>query len=170
MTRVALVGLILLVAACHRDAAAPAPPAATTASGLEAAAIQAGVIPDPNSTDPTGLYARDTDRMCLVPIATAYRIGVFVDYGDDQRCGGSGIATRVGETLHVELGNGSGCSFDARFEGDRIVFPGRVPDACRQICERRASIAALDVGRLSDSVSEASTLRDAKGRLLCGSS
>lgn len=161
-----MLALLVLVAGCHRTAA-PAPSASAVPTGLEAAAIQAGVIPDPADSDITGLYARDTDRVCIVPTATAYRIGVFVDYGDAQHCGGAGTVTRVGETLHVELGRAGGCSFDARFEGDRIVFPGRIPDACQQICERRASVAALDVGRLSDSVSEASTLRDDRGRLLC---
>lgn len=157
---------LLLTAVGCRSGTVPASAPATPASGLEAAAIRAGVIADPASTDPTGLYARDTDRICIVPSATAYRIGVFVDYGDQQRCGGSGTLTRVGETLHVQLGQ-TGCDFDARFEGDRIVFPGNLPDACRQVCERRASIAALDVDRLSDSISEAATLRDAHNRLLC---
>ena len=171
MKRVAL-ALLLLAAACDRPAETPDARAVTRPSGLEAAAIRAGVIPDPDSTTISGVYAGETDRVCIVPTATAYRIGVLVDYGDQQRCGGSGSVTRVGETLHVELRSadgvqGTGCDFDARFEGDRIVFPGRVPDACRQLCERRASLAALDVGRLSESVSEASTLRDARGRLLC---
>ena len=166
MRRAGLV-LLLLAAGCERQAP-PEQRAATPVKGLEAAAIQAGVIPDPNSTEIAGLYARETDRICIVPTATAYRIGVVVDYGDQQRCGGSGSITRVGETLHIELGQKPGCGFDARFEGDRIVFPGRIPDACRQVCERRASIAALDVAKLSESVSEASTLRDARGRLLCG--
>ena len=137
--------------------------------GLEAAAIEAGVIPDPNNSDITGLYARDTDRVCVVPTATAFRLGVFVDYGDQQSCGGSGVVTRVGEKLHVEFDKVDGCSFEARFEGDRIVFPGRLPDACQKLCQRRASLAGLDVSRLSESVSEASTLRDSKGRLLCSS-
>ena len=159
----------LLLAACNRHD--PKPVTATpTPQGLEAAAIQAGVIPDPANTDITGLYARENDRVCIVPNATAYRIGVFVDYDEQQNCGGSGTVTRVGETLHVTLGRGGSaadCSFDARFEGDRIVFPARVPEACQKVCIRRASVAALDVARLSESVSEASTLRDAKGRLLC---
>lgn len=159
--------LLLFVAGCQQHAAAPAP-RASAATGLEAAAIQAGVIVDPDSTEISGLYERETDRVCIVPTATAYRVGVVVDYGDQQRCSGSGVVTRTGETLHVELGQKSGCSFDARFEGDRIVFPGRIPDACQQICERRASVAALDVAKLSESISEASTLRDDKGRLLCG--
>lgn len=174
MRRLALVALALL-AACHRPA--PAPASSATPQGLEAAAIQAGVIPDPADTDITGLYAREADRLCIVPSATAYRIGVFVDVDEQQNCGGSGTVTRVGETLHVTLdtdggdggGGGAACSFDARFEGDRIVFPGRLPDACQKACSRRASLAALDVTRLSESVSEASTLRDARGRLLCAS-
>jgi len=162
-----LLGLLIL-AACQRSD--PQPVATPTPQGLEAAAIQAGVIPDPANTDITGLYARESDRICIVPSATAYRIGVFVDYDEQQNCGGSGSVTRVGETLHIRLGRGgeaTDCSFDARFEGDRIVFPARVPEGCQKICLRRASVAALDVTRLSESVSEASTLRDAKGRLLC---
>ena len=169
MKRVALAALLLL-AACHRGDPQPTATAAAAPQGLEAAAIQAGVIPDPANTDITGLYARENDRVCIVPSATAYRIGVFVDYDETQNCGGSGTVTRVGETLHVTLGQGGSaadCSFDARFEGDRIVFPARVPEACAKVCVRRASVAALDVARLSGSVSEASTLRDAKGRLLC---
>lgn len=159
----------LMLAACGRDDR-KTPVAAPTPQGLEAAAIQAGVIPDPANTDITGLYARESDRICIVPSATAYRIGVFVDYDEQQNCGGAGTVTRDGETLHVSLGRGEGasdCRFDARFEGDRIVFPARLPDACQKICVGRASVAALDVNRLSESVSEASTLRDAKGRLLC---
>ena len=168
MKRAALL-TVLILAACGRDdrkVASPTP----TPQGLEAAAIQAGVIPDPANTDITGLYARESDRICIVPTAKAYRIGVFVDYDEQQNCGGAGTVTRVGETLHVTLGRGvtsSDCRFDARFEGDRIVFPARLPEACQKVCIGRASVAALDVVRLSESVSEAATLRDSKGRLLC---
>jgi len=160
--------LLVLAAGCAREAGQPAN-SGTAATGLEAAAIEAGVIPDPNSTDIAGLYARDTDRVCVVPSATAYRVGVFVDYGDRISCGGSGTVTRAGEKLQLEFDNADGCSFEARFEGDRIIFPANLPHACEKLCARRASMAALDVTRLSDSVSEASTLRDGKGRLLCSS-
>jgi hypothetical protein len=162
-----LVLMVLALSACSRQPEAPAKAKGTPANGLEAAAIEAGVIPDPDSSDITGLYARDTDRVCIVPAASAYRIGVFVDYGD-QHCGGSGVVTRVGETLTLDFPSAPGCSFDAQFEGDRITFPGKVPDACATLCEQRASIAALNVDRLSESISEASTLRDAKGKALCG--
>jgi len=160
--------LLLLIAGCGDDKPKQASNA-VAATGLEAAAIEAGVIPDPNNTDITGLYARDTDRVCIVPSATAYRIGVFVDYGDKIICGGSGTVTRAGERLQLDFNGAEGCSFEARFEGDRIVFPGSLPNACQKLCVQRASMAALDVTRLSDSVSEASTLRDGRGKLLCSS-
>lgn len=156
---------LLLLAGCSRGPdsgdGGGAPP------DLETAAIGAGIIPDPKATDISGLFARDTDRVCIVPAELDFRIGVFVDYGDRQSCSGSGKVTRVGEMLHVIFDGDGGCTFDARFEGDRIVFPGRLPNACEKLCSRRASIAALDVRRLSDSTAEAATLRDLRGRLLC---
>jgi len=164
--RGAALGLLLLaLASCSKAPPAPAPP--TTASGeLERAAIAAGVIPDPNDTDITGLYARDTDRVCVVPDRDGYRIGAFVDYGDAQTCSAKGKVTRAGEKLSIEFEGG--CRLDASFDGTSIAFPGEVPAPCRALCGGHASLAALEAERLSDSVSEASTLRDAKSRMLCG--
>lgn len=162
---VATVLLCVALAGCGKSGAPQ--PAATRVSDLESAAIGAGVIADPSTTDISGLFARDTDRICIVPAALDFRIGVYVDYGEDQSCSGSGKVTRVGETLHVALDGTTDCAFDARFEGDRIVFPGRLPGGCDRLCSQRASLAALDVRRLSDSVAEAKTLRNARGKLLC---
>ncbi len=167
MKRSAALALLLLAACSGAQPTKQPPRQQTPQTDLESAAIQAGVIADPANTNITGLYARDTDRVCIVPTATSYRIGVFVDYGDNQHCSGSGSVTRVGETLHVDLDGTEGCSFDARFDGDRIAFPGRLPEACAKVCGGRASMAALDVDQLSQSVSEASTLRDHRGKLLC---
>lgn len=165
-----LLAVLVVLTGC-RQAQPSGQPATPAPTGLEAAAIQAGIIPDPASTDITGLYARETDRVCIVPSATAYRIGVTVDFDDSEHCSGSGVVTRVGETLHVTLDTArtaAGCRFDARFEGDRIVFPGRLPAGCQAVCQDRASIAGLALDRLSDAASEASTLRDPRGKLLCG--
>jgi hypothetical protein len=160
----ALIALLLL-AGCKGSTAPQTKP---TPTSLEAAAIDAGIIADPANTDPTGLYARDRDKVCIVPSATAYRVGVTTDYGDGNTCSGTGQATRAGETLHIDLTSAPGCSFDARFEGDRVVFPGQLPDACMKVCARRASILGLTVERLSDSSSEAQDLRDSRGRMVCG--
>ena len=136
------------------------------APGLEEAAIARGLIRDPTDIDPTGLYARDTDRLCVVRgDADAYRVGVFIDYGDGIACGGAGTAIRQGGALRFNLG--SGCTLDARFDGDRIAFPGEVPDACASLCTARASLSGLDVTRLSESASEASAMRDRHGKLPC---
>ena len=156
---------LLLLGGCQGGQ--PTPAATPTPTSLEAAAIAAGVVADPANTDPTGLYARDRDKICVVPSATAFHVGIYVDYGDTYYCSGQGEATRAGETLHVTLTSAPGCSFDAQFEGDRIAIPGRLPDACQKACSERASLAGLSVEKLSDSPSEAAALRDGKGKMLC---
>src|SRR3569623_1209672 len=160
-------GVLLALAAGSRGSAPTENKTAKPATGREAAAIQAGVIPDPSVSEGTGLYARDTDRVCIVPGASAYRIGVYVAYDERENCGGSGTATRSGENVRVQMYGAEGCGFAARFAGYRLDFPARVPYACKKICSHRGSRAARDVDLLSESVSEASTLRDGKGSLLC---
>lgn len=141
----------------------------TTPQDLESAAIERGLVRDPEDTDLTGLYARDTDRVCVVQKGDSYRIGAFVDYGEGLSCTGTGTVARAGETLAVTL-KGKGdvtCSFDARFAGDRITFPANVPPECAKFCGPRASFAALDAERLSGSAAEARALRSAEGKRLC---
>lgn len=136
------------------------------APDLETAAVIRGLVRDPGDREVVGLYARDTDRVCIVRGGSGYRIGAYVDYGEGIACNGAGTLTRSGERLGVTLG--AGCRFDARFDGDRIVFPATMPDGCAKLCGRRATFAALDVARLSESAAEAATMRDASGRLPCG--
>lgn len=167
MKRALALASLMLLAACGARADRTAADNAAVASDLESAAIAAGVIPDPTSSDITGLYARDGDRLCVVPEQLNFRIGAFIDYGGTQSCSGSGTATRAGEVLHVRFDHAEGCEFDARYEGDRIVFPGRVPAACDRLCTGRASLAAMDAALLSNSLSEASAMRNGKGWLLC---
>ena len=160
----AAAGLLLLaLAACSggQGGNAQAP------QDLESAAIERGLVRDPDDSDLTGLYARDTDRICIARTGSTYRIGAFVDYGDRITCSGTGTVERDGETLRVALGK-DGCSFDAQYDGDRIKFPGVLPDACKALCARRASFTGLEVTRLSESAAEAAAMRDAGGRRLCG--
>jgi hypothetical protein len=134
---------------------------------LETAAIERGLVRDPDDSDLTGLYARDTDRICVVRAGSAYRIGAYVDYGDRITCSGAGTVERDGATLRITLGK-EGCSFDAQYDGDRIKFPGVLPDACKKLCARRAAFTGLEATRLSESAAEAAAMRDAAGRRLCG--
>lgn len=154
--------IALLLSACEGGEPsnrAAAPP------DLESAAIERGVIRDPADTDLTGLYARGTDRICIVSDGGGYRIGVASDYGGGITCNGGGRVSRSGETLQIELG---ACSFEARFDGERISFPGRMPSACAALCDRRASLAGVDVERLSESRAEAASMRGADGKAPCG--
>lgn len=156
--------LLLLLAACSKPAVTSG---AAEQVDLERAAIAAGVVRDPADTDLTGLYARETDKVCIVPDLVGYRIGALVDYGEGQACAGAGRVTRSGETLHVEFDGAAGCSIEARFDGERIDFPGRVPAACAKLCSARASLAALSAALQSNAIAEARTLRDPRGKALC---
>lgn len=159
-----ILAALLLLAACSGGKPTDQP----EAQDLEAAAIERGLIPDPRDTEIAGLYARDTDRICIVPAESGYRIGAYVDYGDGIACSGSGTINRAGETLRISLGEGDACSFDAKLAGGRIVFPGALPEGCGKLCAGRASFAGLEVERMSESVAEAAAMRDAGGRRLCG--
>ena len=90
---------------------------------------------------------------------------------DYEKAGGALVArllTSGTATLAVDLGGG--CRFPARFDGSGIAFPGALPDACAGLCTGRATLAGLSVDALSNSLSEAVTLTDARGRALCAPS
>ncbi|UZK66881.1 hypothetical protein [Sphingomonas sp. M1-B02] len=156
--------LLLALAACSGG---DAPADKSEPRDLETVAIERGLVRDVKNSEIAGLYARDTDRVCIVPAGLGYRIGAFVDYGDGVTCSGSGTVSRVGDRLRVELGQGDACGFDARFGGDRIDFPGSMPDGCASLCAGRASFAGLEAARMSESVTEARAMRDADGKRLC---
>lgn len=135
---------------------------------LEKAAIAAGLVIDPESTSLQGSWARDDDRMCIVPgeEAGADRIGILLDYGPGNGCSAAGsVRRRRSGDLAVTLGS---CRFDAQFDGERIVFPADLPEPCAALCTGRATLAAMSVERLSASVAEARTLRAADQAPLCG--
>lgn len=164
MRRAGLVAGVLLLAGCD----GPTKPAAEqggAGAALEKTAIVAGIITDPSKLDPVGAYASDTDRVCIVPQRSGFRVGASVDYGEQQGCVARGTASGS-ETLHLEFGDG--CSFDARVDGERIVFPAIVPPACDRRCTGRATLTAVSAGRLSNAVTEAQTMRAPDGQPLCG--
>ncbi|WP_375394142.1 hypothetical protein [uncultured Sphingomonas sp.] len=155
---------LLLLAGCSRHDTAVGN-TDTPGGRLEAAALVRGLVPDPGSPI-LGSWARDTDRVCIVPGRPGgdERIGALVDYGEGQGCAASGTVVRSGGRLDIRFG---ACRMTAIFDGERIIFPPEVPGACNQLCVGRASFAALAVDRQSGSVSEAATLRTPGGRSLC---
>ncbi len=161
MRGVALLAALSVAGCGAPDVRQPAAP------DLETAAIARGMVRDPSAFDPVGLYARDTDRLCVVARGGAYRIGAYVDYGEGIACSAAGTARRAGAGLRIDFGGD--CRFDAQYDGDRVTFPTGLPDACRALCAGRASFASLSVARLSASGSEAMAMRDPAGRRPCSS-
>lgn len=151
---------LLVLAACREAAPVPATPGAR----LEAAAVARGLVPDPASGSLFGSWASESDRLCIVPAGSGMRIGARIDYGEGQGCAASGTVERDGASVRVQFGN---CRFDAAYDGERITFPPSLPPACERLCAGRASLTALTVERLSESVSEAAMLRAPDGKLLC---
>ncbi|WP_375403274.1 hypothetical protein [uncultured Sphingomonas sp.] len=153
----------LLISGCDQ---ASAPIAATSAgSELERAAVAAGLVPDPARASIVGAWARDNDRVCVVPSGSGReRIGVAIDYGESNGCVAAGTVRRSGDQLAIDLGR---CRIDARFDGERISFPAEVDEDCGKVCLGNASLAALTVERVSGSATEAATFRAPSGRLLC---
>lgn len=153
-----------MLAACG-SGTAPSASSDTSGARLEAAAVRTGLVDDPARASLVGSWALETDRLCALPGPKGLlRLGVLVDYGEGQGCAASGTARRDGDRVRVAFG---ACRFDARFDGDRIVFPAELPAACDRLCTGRASLAALTVERLSASTAEAETLRTPGGKLLC---
>jgi hypothetical protein len=161
-----LLPVLLLACSEHGNEAAPADTTSDMGARLEAAAVVQGLVADPAATTLVGAWARDTDRACVVDgEGGVQRIGIVSDYGEGQGCSGSGEVSRQNERLRVTIG---ACRFAARFEGDRIEFPGELPPACDTLCRGRASLAGFAVERQSESASEAAMLRGRGGRKLCG--
>lgn len=153
-------GFLLLLAGCQQAA----PKAETPGDRLEDAAVARGLVASPAAGALTGLWSSGTDRLCITPVGAAMRIGASVDYGEGQGCAASGGVERSGDRLRVRFG---GCRFDADYDGERITFPAELPATCERLCSGRASLTALSVERLSESASEAATLRGPDRALLC---
>lgn len=161
MNRLAV--LAVLLAGCgqgDRAASATSPGAA-----LEAAAIEAGLVADPDRASLIGSWARESDRVCIVPgDGGRERVGILLDYGAGNGCVASGAIQRASGRLDVTLPN---CRIEARFDGERITFPATVESGCARYCSGNATMAAITVELVSPALSEAATLRAPSGRLLC---
>ena len=155
--------LALLLLGCDRAEA----PDQTVSPGakLEAAAVRAGLVPDPERASLVGYWARGSDRVCIVVgEGGRERIGVLIDYGEGNGCVASGTVRRSGSRLSIDFGR---CRVEAQFDGERISFPAEVDGDCARLCAGNATLDAFSVERVSESETEARGLRTPAGRPLC---
>lgn len=179
--RAGLFALVLL-AGCDgstpdapRNAAVPDASAPTTAGqSLENLAVESGVLSDTPDRDPAGGYGRGyeggRDRLCVLGQDAAsgdHRFAIEIRIGAEEYCRGTGTVRQQGDALTFRFDAG-GCSVTARYEGDRIRFPGAVDGACAALCSRRASLAGVSLPRLSDGESGAVGVTNKDGAPLCG--
>jgi hypothetical protein len=145
------------------------------AEGLDALALESGALPDAAAIDPAGRYGQryegGSDRLCLVPDGAArgrYRFGAESLIGQEEYCRGTGRARLSADKLLLRFeGAGKDCLVVARYEGDKIVFPGALDIACAALCSSRGSLAGVGFARVDRDVAAARAQRDSRNDLLC---
>ncbi len=150
----------------------PADPMANVASRLDALAAEEGLIPDGGDRSPEGGYGRTyaggRDRLCLVENEPGrYRFAVEVRIGQDQGCRGEGDAALDGGGQLSLTFDDATCRIAARYEGDRLVLPGRVDESCTRLCSRRGSLAGVTFPRIGDGRAMAMSMTDSGDEVLC---
>lgn len=176
----AALSLALILASCGDERTAPTEAQSTPAGDpqsvgarLDALAAEEGLLPDGGDRSPEGGYGRTyaggRDRMCLVEAVAdgTYRFALEVRIGQDQGCRGGGSAVLDGGLVRLSFDGASGCTIDARYEGDRLVMPGRVPEPCARLCSRRGSLAGVAFPRIGDGRAMASSMTDSADEVLC---
>lgn len=166
-----LAGLAALGGCSEAAEDAPEQPSGTSGGSLESAAIDAGVVTDPESLDLTGLYQRRSglgiDRMCALPDGEdRYRVGLLASFGGGIHCEGSGVARRGENGFEFQLGKGD-CRFVVDFDGSELRVPGEIPAACSSFCDARASLAGVSIPLVDSDPDAARSAVDRDGKPLC---
>ncbi|MDM7929104.1 MAG: hypothetical protein ACT6R2_07535 [Blastomonas fulva] len=139
----------LVLAGCSETQAGDDAAAVTP---LDAAAIEAGVIVDPDIMDLAGSFAdtggTGSDAFCARGNRQGgYTVGVLVTFGGSSQCEAQGSASLAGEQARISLDRSAkgnavrGCSFTAHFDGTGLALPGSLPPGCLAVCSDRASLA-----------------------------
>lgn len=161
--------MLLALASCgggeDRTANTATAPDPATASALEQAAVEAGVVAEVDSLSPVGLYRQrheaGLDSLCIVGGGDGEtRFGLEAVFGRDISCRGHGRLSRSGDRLTLSFA-GSSCRIEAEYQGDRIVFPGTIDAACNRLCTERGSLEGVSFPRVSR---EESVARDARAQ------
>jgi len=174
MRRISLF-LLLLLAACQQAAGpdqAGGGADTPSASGLERAAIESGVVADVGKISPVGLFQQrheaGRDMLCIVPGRNGtLHFGLEAIFGAEQSCHGQGAARRAGDKLVLSFGGRDQCIIVAQYDGDQIALPGVVDMKCADLCDGRGSLEGVSFPRIAGQAGPAFAARDRAGESLC---
>ncbi len=146
MKRAAILLSWAVLAACGENAPSVLAGGENAGSALDEAAIDAGIIPDPDEVEFAGRFETrsdlGTDKFCAVANGPKqFNIGFLAVFGPESKCEGRGTAIVNGETVRVTLAGNGDCAFDARYDGIELRFPGAVESGCASYCSDRASLS-----------------------------
>ena len=115
-------------------------------AALDAKAVEAGILPDPEKAEFAGRYETrgdlGTDKLCAVKMAAdSFDIGFLSVYGPESKCEGTGTAKVNGEQVDIRLTGQGNCRFTARYDGFELRFPAVVETGCAKYCSERASLS-----------------------------
>jgi hypothetical protein len=113
---------------------------------LDAKAIEAGLLPDPDRTEFAGRYETrsdlGTDMFCAVKTSgNKFDVGFLSVSGADSKCEGAGTAKVNGENVAISLMGQGPCQFTARYDGFEVRFPATLDSGCAKYCSDRASFS-----------------------------
>lgn len=157
--------LLIALAGCRGD----------SGSGNEAAAPGSGGGSGPAQTDTlTGLYESGAgprrNQMCMLDRDNGRTSFGFVTWGDgDTNCSGSGLATREGDRLRLQLDGDASCTVEARIEGQRVTLPDNIPTECGSYyCGTGAQMTGVTFDKVGGAPEDALRAVDLVGDPLCG--
>ncbi|HEX8193828.1 MAG TPA: hypothetical protein VF552_13100 [Allosphingosinicella sp.] len=120
----------------------------------------------------TGLYESGTaprrSQMCVVESGGRARFGLVAWTGPDESCSGNGVAVRSGDALRLTMQGDEACTFEARIEGTRVVFPAALPAGCAYYCSRGGRLAGAAFDKTGGTEADAARAQDLIGDPLCG--
>lgn len=146
MNRSAALFCFALLAGCGDNAPSALSEGNDVGSELDKAAIEAGIMPDPDEVEFAGRFETrsemGTDKFCAVSSgARQFDIGFISVSGSESKCEGKGKATVNGDKVRVTLSGKESCNFEARYDGFELRFPGVVESGCASYCSPKASLS-----------------------------
>ncbi len=146
-----MVGLSVLCLSCGQNEEELDTQKETSSSAdLDSAAINAGILPDPENILLAGRFETrsdiGTDKFCAIKTSdNEYRIGILAVFGPESKCEGRGEAKLDGEKVIITLKNekidDDSCLFEADYDGISMQLPGNISASCSAFCTNRASLS-----------------------------